>query len=190
MSDRRPGRTGRPLAAALISVALLVAACGHPVAQAQAGAAPLGLLVLPEMAGAAGRWPSGRTLNDGQLDLAQLRGRIVVLNAFASWCWPCQQELPSLVAASRSLTDVAFVGLDVNDSATAARGFLAAEGATYPVIADPQGALLARFTLSPTRGLPITFLIDQDGRVAGRILGQATVDLVEAAVDRLSRTGA
>jgi peroxiredoxin len=189
MSDRPPGRSDRQLAAALIAVALLVAACGHPVSQAQADAAPLGLLVLPEGQRPAAPAISGRTLDAGQLDLAQLHGRIVVLNAFASWCWPCQQELPSLVAASRSLTDVAFVGLDVNDSAPAARGFLAAEGASYPVISDPQGALLARFTLSPTRGLPITFLIDQDGRVAGRILGQATIALVQAAVDRLSRTG-
>ena len=129
---------------------------------------------------------SGRTLSGDHFVLSDLRGRVVILNAFASWCPPCQEELPELVSASKRRPDVAFVGLDVSDSAEAAEGFLAAEGADYPVITDNEGDLMARFTQSPTRGLPVSFLIDAEGRVAGRILGKASRAALDSAMQALA----
>jgi len=187
MSERGPSFGRRlPLTTMVIVAALLLTACGEAATVPAAADHGLGLLVVPEPDRPAAPEISGRTLDGDDVTLSDLHGRIVILNAFASWCAPCQEELPELVRAWRERPDVAFVGLDVNDSAEAAKGFLAAEGAGYPVISDAQGTLLAMFTASPNRGLPVTFLIDREGRVAGRILGRATRPALDSAMRALS----
>ena len=65
---------------------------------------------------------SGTTLTGSTFDVAQHRGKVVVLNSWASWCDPCREELPVLVPLSKAVNpaDIMFVGLDVNDTASAA----------------------------------------------------------------------
>lgn len=117
---------------------------------------------------------SGPTLDGGTLDLADLRGRVVVLNSWASWCEPCRAELPALVdlAASVDPDEVAVVGLNVSDDQVAARDFADGFGVTYPSIVDPEGTLLPLVPGVPPSSLPSTVIIDRDGRVAVRIIGK------------------
>lgn len=171
-----------PVLAALVVTAL--SACGvHPAAGETAPAT--GLLIVP----AEQRPPApdlrGRTLDGTPIALADQRGGLVLVNAYASWCAECLAELPVLAAADRTVPSLSILGLDVSDSPEAGRGVLDAVGARYPAIVDPHGDLLAQFTGTPTAGLPMSFLIDDQGRVAGRILGPATPDMLTDAVQRL-----
>lgn len=111
------------------------------------------------------------------LSLNSLRGRPVVVNFFASWCPPCRQELPVLAAAQRRAgSRVAFVGVDVADSAGPASALVKASGVAYPVVVDPNRILSGgRYDLA---GLPDTFLISPTGKVADVMRGpvdQATL---------------
>jgi thiol-disulfide isomerase/thioredoxin len=113
----------------------------------------------------------------GEFDLAQVKGDVVVLNVWASWCPPCRSEAPALQAVSTELADqdVQFVGVNVKDNETDARAFEQEFGLTYPSIVDTTGALLLAFrdTLPPS-AIPSTLVIDRKGRLAARVLDEVT----------------
>jgi len=110
-------------------------------------------------------------------------GRPTVVNFFAAWCLPCRQELPILEqAARRTAGAVAFVGVDVNDSRSAAGDLLAAAGVTYPAGYDPDRSVAARYRL---QGMPTTVFVDAAGRVAGVSKGRLTAADLERRLDRL-----
>lgn len=96
-------------------------------------------------------------------------GRPVVLNLWASWCVPCRQEMPAFDAVARSLPEVLFVGVAVQDSEAAARRFATEVAVSYPLGFDDTGTLLEHY---PTLGLPTTFFITREGSVAFRRIGQ------------------
>jgi thiol-disulfide isomerase/thioredoxin len=140
---------------------------------------------------------SGTTLDGKRLDLADYRGRVVVVNVWGSWCPPCRAEAPMLADAARDLTghDVAFVGIDTRDpSRTAAQAFARNQRMPYPSIYDQSGRTLLAFrgTLTPN-AIPSTLVIDPRGRVAGSVLGQITrttlEDLVQDAGGHIASTG-
>jgi thiol-disulfide isomerase/thioredoxin len=111
---------------------------------------------------------SGVSLTDA---LNALHGYPVVVNAWASWCPPCREELPLLrAAAARDGTRVAFLGLDVEDRTGAARRFLAAHPVGYPSYEDP-GADAIR-ALAGFAGVPTTVFLGADGRVVAVHTGQ------------------
>jgi cytochrome c biogenesis protein CcmG/thiol:disulfide interchange protein DsbE len=117
---------------------------------------------------------SGRTLTGSAFDLNRLRGKVVLVNVWASWCDPCRQELPALAAAQRrwSADGLAVVGIDFRDNAEAADGLLAQLGVRdLPSVADPQGAAAVAWG---ARGVPETFLVDRTGTV--RLWAQGAVD--------------
>jgi peroxiredoxin len=69
---------------------------------------------------------------------------------------------------------VRFLGIDEQDPPSSARGFLAGSGATYPQVADPEGAVLRALSLLPQSGIPSTLLLDARGRMAARVIGPVT----------------
>ena len=102
--------------------------------------------------------------------LSQLHGTPVVVNFWASWCEPCKTETPLLVAAHRRYGDrVQFVGVDLKDSASGARRFIADEDMTYPSLFDPDGAIGTAFSLL---GPPGTLFYDAAGHLVARSPGQ------------------
>lgn len=117
---------------------------------------------------------SGVTLTGTQADLAQQRGRVVVVTIWASWCAPCHQELPVLATAERryAASGVAFLGVLTRDSATAANALLAETGATHlPSILDPDGSIAVTWGAT---GVPETYIVDQAGVIRGRLVGPVT----------------
>lgn len=104
------------------------------------------------------------------VDPARLGGAPVLLNLWASWCVPCQQEMPALQRAYAQYgRQVRFLGVDTEDEHDSARDFLAAVGGHYPQVVDDRGDLLHR--LGGT-GLPVTIVLDASGKVVYSHRGQ------------------
>lgn len=113
---------------------------------------------------------------EGELELASLRGKaVVVLNFWASWCGPCREEMPLLEAGWKRWQDrgVVFVGVDVKDFRGDAREFLEEYGVTYANVYDGKGSTVGRFGVT---GFPETYFIDVDGDVVYRIAGPVLED--------------
>jgi cytochrome c biogenesis protein CcmG/thiol:disulfide interchange protein DsbE len=103
----------------------------------------------------------------GDVSLASLRGKTVVLNFFASWCHPCKREAPDLESVWRRYrsSGVVVLGVDSGDARGDARRFLSAHGVTYPIVFDP-GEKLAYGPYS-LLGFPTTYVINPAGRIVG-----------------------
>src|SRR6266487_3200485 len=111
----------------------------------------------------------GRLDRPGKLTLSSLRGKVVVLNFWASWCYPCKKEAGALEAAStRWGKRVVVLGVDVNDFKGDARGFMRKRGITYPVVHDNGNVTPPKYGFSL---LPETFFVDRRGRVVGHVPG-------------------
>ncbi|MEJ7834063.1 MAG: TlpA disulfide reductase family protein [Nocardioides sp.] len=115
---------------------------------------------------------AGETLQGAPLDLADLRGEVVVVNVWWSGCGPCRTEMPMLVEASREL-DAEFVGINIRDNAAAGAAFERELGVDYPSIEDPGSeALLGFGQRYAPRSMPSTAVLDREGRVAALISGE------------------
>ncbi len=111
-----------------------------------------------------------------QVRLSDLRGHPVVLNFWASWCVPCRQEEGALkAAAQRWQGSVGFLGVNIQDSALAARAYQAQVRYPYPVGQPPGGVPAAYGVKAP----PETFFIDGHGVVVARFLGPLDAGLID-----------
>jgi cytochrome c biogenesis protein CcmG/thiol:disulfide interchange protein DsbE len=178
-ASRLPGRLRRrptlPLAFRLVVVIGLVSVTGlvAVVAVARDGRGG-GPATAPDRPATAAPALSGRTLAGEPFDLAGLRGQVVLVNVFASWCGPCQDELPLLVDVGRrwSGRDLQMVGLAVRDTEVAIGALLNRTGAQdLDVLSDPAGSTAVDWGV---RGVPETFLLDRHGRIADRMTGPVT----------------
>lgn len=130
----------------------------------------------------------GTTLSGDRFSLADQRGHVVVLNVWASWCAPCRSEAPALAQVARDTAKrgVVFVGLVTRDSEAAARAFVERFDVPYPSVVDADGALQLQFGDSlPPQAIPSTLVIDAEGRVAARVLGEVSAANLRALVDEV-----
>lgn len=124
--------------------------------------------------GEVGKWEDGRnirapdfalaTLEGDTLRISDLRGKIVVLNFWATWCAPCRAETPALVELDREFGSrgVQFVGVSVDELETPVRSFVDEFGIRYPIIRD-DGAAQAGYR--EITGYPTTYLINRRGKI-------------------------
>ena len=113
---------------------------------------------------------------DGRLALADLKGKAVVVNFWASWCIPCRDEAPVLQKTYERYRDQGLVvlGVDVNDFRADARRFMKRYGLTYPVAYDGKGSTVGKWGV---RGFPETFFVDRSGTLVGeRIEGAVDIE--------------
>jgi thiol-disulfide isomerase/thioredoxin len=121
---------------------------------------------------------SGTLLTGEHFDLASLRGKVVVINVWGSWCVPCRTEAPKLAIAARALakSGVVFVGINTRDlSADNALAFDRRFNLPYPSIYDFGGQTLLAFhgRIAPN-SIPSTIVLDKQGRIAASVIGSVT----------------
>jgi cytochrome c biogenesis protein CcmG/thiol:disulfide interchange protein DsbE len=120
------------------------------------------------------------SLAGGEVDLASYRGRVVVLNFWATWCPPCVAEMPSLERLHRQLgpEGLAVVTVSTDEDEAELRRFVSQHGLTVQVLLDPGGRVAAEEY--HTTGYPETFTLDRAGVVLEHVVGPAEWDSPEA----------
>ncbi len=112
------------------------------------------------------------TIDGGAVTLSALRGRVVVVNLWASWCPPCRAEMPAFQAVNEDFGSQGLVVLAVNmtyqDSAAEASSFAAELGLTFPIGLDHSGEIAESYRM---RALPTTFFIDAEGIIRQVLVG-------------------
>lgn len=119
-----------------------------------------------------------QTLEGESLSLSDLRGKAVVLNFWATWCPPCQGEMPELQAAYDDHASGGLVVLGVNQAEEMAtvQAFLDDRGLTFPIVLDSQYEASQRYQVN---SLPTTFFIDRNGVIREIVVGQMNAALLE-----------
>jgi cytochrome c biogenesis protein CcmG/thiol:disulfide interchange protein DsbE len=132
-----------------------------------------------------------RTLDGKPFDLSAYRGKVVLINFWATWCEPCKEETPALQAAHQRLADegLVIVGVDLfsdeqvqNKNEAAVAQFTNQYGVTYPIALDESGQVARDYHLYP---IPVSYFIDRSGNVRYIRIGQLTTAAVEELFRRL-----
>lgn len=131
---------------------------------------------------------TGTTESGARVEAADYAGKVVVVNFWYAGCAPCRAEAPDLEAVHQKFADedVEFLGVNVRDQADTAKAFAETYGVTYPSIMDvPDATATLAFAgeFAPN-AVPTTLVLDRDGRVAARILGQLSSQATLSALVR------
>ncbi|MBC7290907.1 MAG: TlpA family protein disulfide reductase [Actinotalea sp.] len=136
---------------------------------------------------------TGSTYDGEEVDLAQWRGDVVVLNTWYAACPPCRAEAPDLAAIARDYADdgVHLLGINSRDDAGNALAFERTFDMPYPSVHDATGTALAALQgVVPVQAVPTTVVIDREGHVAARILGLADPSTLRTLIDDALAEGA
>jgi peroxiredoxin len=120
------------------------------------------------------------SLDGAEVSLESYRGRLVVLNFWATWCPPCVAEMPSLQRLEKTLgaEGLAVVTVSTDEDQEALREFVTRHGLTLPVLLDPGGQVAS--DVYRTTGYPETFVVDPEGILLSHTIGPAEWDSAEA----------
>ncbi len=142
----------------------------------------IGMTVIPADERGAPLDISGTDLNGDPVSASDFRGDIVVVNSWATWCPPCRDEMPEFAEVASALDGrgVTFLGINVQDDLSAAQEYTA--DTPYRSVVDPDGSLLASIPDVPPRSLPVTVILDQEGRIAVRIIGPIVLGTLQDTV--------
>jgi cytochrome c biogenesis protein CcmG/thiol:disulfide interchange protein DsbE len=122
---------------------------------------------------------TGRTV-----DLSELKGTPVVLNFWATWCGPCWEEHPVLVANAKMLPNVRFLGVVFQDSEEKILGFLQQRGSSYPTVVDDQGKTAIAYGVG---GVPESFFLDANGVIVAKYSGPMSSDILQENLRKVYR---
>src|SRR4051812_47745458 len=183
MTSRWIAAAAAGCAVALLTVPWIVrGARTHPPAPIAASS--------PETAPSAGKGEPAKldlTLKDmhgASVRLADYKGQVIVLNFWATWCGPCQLEIPELVETYTKYKDkgVVVLGVSIDDSAETLRAYAPQKKMTYPVLLMQDDVDEA---YGPILGVPITFFIGRDGRISRKHFGPVTKEQTEQEIKAL-----
>jgi cytochrome c biogenesis protein CcmG/thiol:disulfide interchange protein DsbE len=109
-------------------------------------------------------------LNGKPMHLADLRGKVVVLDFWASWCPPCVEETPALIALQRDISQRGgtVLGISLDDDRSAYDKFLADHGVNFPTYLDTSKAIPTSYGTSM---FPEAYVINRDGRIVRKVVG-------------------
>ena len=150
------------IVASLLLLSLSLAACGGGEDPPQTTGINVGSVAvdwtLPDLGGT-------------EVSLSQYRGDVVLINFWATWCPPCRAEIPEIEAAYQAREDEGFVvlGIAVDQSHSLVAPFVELEGMTYPVLLDELSQVYNTYRAP---GLPVSVLVDRDGVIQARHIGQ------------------
>lgn len=122
------------------------------------------------------------TLKDIQgtnVSLSDFKGKVVLINFWATWCGPCKAEMPSLNNLHKALKDKGFavLAISTDSSEKPVRSFVTERGISFPVLMDKDRTVYSdKYAVI---GLPMSFLIDKNGVVVGRVVGEVVWDSPE-----------
>jgi thiol-disulfide isomerase/thioredoxin len=136
---------------------------------------------------------SGVTLTGKPLSLSGYRGKVVVLNFWASWCAPCRSEAPLLAKLSSTYQakGAQFIGVNIKDPGPAnGAAYERSFGITYPSMYDPAGQVLLAFRGTvPPAAIPSTLVIDRTGHIAARVIGAVVYSSMNTLLGQLTAAG-
>jgi thiol-disulfide isomerase/thioredoxin len=128
----------------------------------------------------------GTDFEGEDVDTADWAGDVVVVNTWYASCAPCRAEAPDLVELAGAKDDVRFLGINTEDEAGAAQAFQRTFDVPYPSIEDRTGAVIASLNgVVPLQAVPTTVVLDQEGYVAARVIGQVEGSTLEALIDEV-----
>ncbi len=178
-------RRARPLALATVVVAV-----GLLAALFAFGLGRNPDVVQPVLVGrAAPAFTLARVGGGAPVSLSSLRGQVVVVNFWASWCTDCRVEQPALASLWSSFRDrgVVLLGVSFQDPASSALEYLRSSGSSWPSLADPGSRTALAYGVT---GVPETFVVAPDGRIAAKFIGPVSYGQVADTVTRLLPGGA
>lgn len=125
-----------------------------------------------------------KDMNGASVRLADYRGKVIVLNFWATWCGPCEVEIPELVETYAHYKDqgVVVLGVSIDDSAETLRAYAPQKKMNYPVLLMQDDVDEA---YGPIFGVPVTFFIGRDGTISRKHLGPVTKAQVEQEIKAL-----
>jgi peroxiredoxin len=109
-------------------------------------------------------------INEREVSISDFKGKIVLLNFWATWCSPCRVEMPSMEKLHTRFKDSAFAMVTINmqEPAQLVKRFLKEHNLTFITLLDSKGEVASRFGI---RAIPTTFILDKEGRTLGAALG-------------------
>jgi peroxiredoxin len=155
----------------------------------------LGVVALADARNTTGRSPAaeiGRAAPDfrltqlggGEVQLSDLRGRVVILNFWATWCAPCRQEMPEFVRiySAKQGQGLEIVAVDLQEAESQVQGFVDEFGMRFPILFDRSGEVARTYRVNQ---LPVTLIIDRDGVVRAAKYGPVTPEFLQAELDKV-----
>jgi cytochrome c biogenesis protein CcmG/thiol:disulfide interchange protein DsbE len=125
-----------------------------------------------------------KDMNGASVRLADYKGKVILLNFWATWCGPCQAEIPELVNTYAEYKDrgVVILGISIDDTADTLRAYAAQKRMQYPVLLMQDDVDQA---YGPIFGVPVTFFIGRDGTISKKHFGPVTKEQVDQEIKAL-----